>query len=46
MAAQVNCCLSLNVAVVKCSQRVPGYFTLITDKALPAARDSSEDACA
>ncbi len=25
----------------KCSRRAPGYFTLIGDKAPPAARDSS-----
>ncbi len=32
------------VVVVKCSRRATGYFTLIGDKAPPAARDSSEAA--
>ncbi len=27
---------------LKCSRRAPGYFSLIGDKAPPAARDSSE----
>ncbi len=27
---------------LKCSRRAPGYFTLIGDKAPPAASDSSE----
>ncbi len=31
---------------LKCSRRAPSCFTLIGDKAPPAARDSSEVACA
>ncbi len=31
---------------VECPRRAPGYFTLIGDKASPAARDSSEIAWA
>ncbi len=36
------CCLSIAQRANKCSRRVPGCFTLIGDKAPPAARDSSE----
>ncbi len=33
---------SLAPVLFKCSRRAPGYFTLISEKAPPATRDSSE----
>ncbi len=39
---RIDVVVQAQIQEVKCSRRAPGYFTLIGDKAPPAARDSSE----